>query len=93
VEVLSLQLNDIERFPETCYKGSVSLFPELLSLDLSRNRIFDLPIVNVCLPSLQYLNLQWNYVYYRWKYISANPFAAFTTLTDLDLKHTNYTNY
>jgi Leucine-rich repeat (LRR) protein len=61
VEVLSLKGNEIKQFLETCYNGTSSLFPELVSLDLSNNLIHDIPY-KVCLTKLQHLNLLWNRV-------------------------------
>jgi Leucine-rich repeat (LRR) protein len=85
VDMLTLTQNEIKQFPETCYNGMSSLFPELLYLFLSDNKI-DTLLTLVCLPSLRYFRLQNNLLIFNFNNIShpLNPFAALTNLTVLD---------
>jgi Leucine-rich repeat (LRR) protein len=79
VEVLNLEDNVMDQFPETCYNTTSSLFPELLSLDLSNNAIEHTNTM-ICLPKLQFLNISGNRMYLQGNTFSPHKFPSLQML-------------
>lgn len=86
MQKLNLSNNEISVFPENLYK-----FYNLISLDISRNRLIELPenaLQN--LTSLEVLNLSRNY-FESWLNLNPNDvFGPATNLKTLDLSHNKF---